>query len=83
MNPSLINCCTIDWYAEWDKEAMLAVANMYFQSVEFVAEDTYNIEVCTVFVAVHVHIDIHIYVKKHMHRNEEMHTHTHTHTCHT
>uniref|UniRef100_H3APA3 Dynein axonemal heavy chain 14 n=1 Tax=Latimeria chalumnae TaxID=7897 RepID=H3APA3_LATCH len=25
--PSFINCCTIDWYDEWPKEALLEVAN--------------------------------------------------------
>ena len=24
--PSLINCCTIDWFTEWPKEALLKVA---------------------------------------------------------
>ena len=35
MNPSLINCCTIDWYQDWDAAAMLSVAQVYFQGVDF------------------------------------------------
>ncbi|XP_063298016.1 dynein axonemal heavy chain 14 [Pelobates fuscus] len=26
LNPSLVNCCTIDWYDEWPEEALLDVA---------------------------------------------------------
>ena len=29
MNPSLVNCCTIDWYSDWTDDAMLEVANVY------------------------------------------------------
>ena len=34
MFPSLINCCTIDWYSEWPREALLAVAERYFANVD-------------------------------------------------
>jgi dynein heavy chain, axonemal len=23
--PSLVNCCTIDWFAEWPEEALISV----------------------------------------------------------
>ena len=26
MFPSLVNCCTIDWFTEWPAEALLGVA---------------------------------------------------------
>ena len=45
MNPALINCCAIDWYEEWTREASLSVAHVYFQNTEFVAEDNVDIEV--------------------------------------
>ncbi|GCC16616.1 hypothetical protein chiPu_0022231, partial [Chiloscyllium punctatum] len=35
MNPSLVNCCTMDWYDKWPKEALLRVANTYFTQVDF------------------------------------------------
>jgi dynein heavy chain, axonemal len=37
-NPSLVSCCTIDWYHDWDSEAMLSVAKVYFNSVEFTTD---------------------------------------------
>ncbi|KAH3851244.1 hypothetical protein DPMN_093724, partial [Dreissena polymorpha] len=44
MNPALINCCTIDWYNEWDEEAMLSVADVFFENIEFIAEKDIDIE---------------------------------------
>ena len=34
MFPSLINCCTIDWFDEWPKDALLSVAERYFEGVD-------------------------------------------------
>ena len=45
MNPALINCCTIDWYDEWDEEAMLGVAEVFFESAEFIADKDVDIQV--------------------------------------
>lgn len=45
MNPALINCCTIDWYDEWSDEAMLSVAQVFFQDTEFIANPKYDLEV--------------------------------------
>lgn len=40
MNPSLISCCTIDWYDEWSEEAMLVVASIYLPRSSFTLEVT-------------------------------------------
>ena len=32
--PSLINCCTIDWFYSWPADALLAVASKFLASVE-------------------------------------------------
>jgi len=34
MFPSLVNCCTIDWFREWPMEALRSVAVNFFTDVE-------------------------------------------------
>ena len=35
MFPSLVNCCTIDWFTEWPRDALLSVAKSSFEKVEW------------------------------------------------
>ncbi|CAH8492971.1 unnamed protein product, partial [Dicrocoelium dendriticum] len=35
MFPSLINCCTIDWFHVWPEDALEMVANKNFEEIEF------------------------------------------------
>ena len=32
--PSLVNCCTIDWFTEWPEEALESVAVRFFEKLE-------------------------------------------------
>ena len=32
--PSLINCCTIDWFMEWPEEALTSVSNKFLSTVD-------------------------------------------------
>ncbi len=32
--PSLVNCCTIDWFTEWPKDALVSVAQRFLSDVE-------------------------------------------------
>ncbi|XP_059612585.1 dynein axonemal heavy chain 7 [Phlebotomus argentipes] len=32
--PSLVNCCTIDWYEEWPPEALEMIARRYMKSID-------------------------------------------------
>ena len=34
MFPSLVNCCTIDWFLPWPKEALQSVAEHFLNDVE-------------------------------------------------
>lgn len=34
MFPSLVNCCTIDWYQEWPKDALMSVASTFMKNIE-------------------------------------------------
>ena len=31
MFPSLVNCCTIDWFSEWPSQALRSVASQFLQ----------------------------------------------------
>ena len=35
MFPSIVNCCTIDWFTEWPSDALLSVAKSAFVQVEW------------------------------------------------
>uniref|UniRef100_A0A8C9Y7F2 Dynein axonemal heavy chain 6 n=1 Tax=Sander lucioperca TaxID=283035 RepID=A0A8C9Y7F2_SANLU len=39
MFPSLVNCCTIDWFVQWPREALLSVSETFFQNVDFGNEE--------------------------------------------
>ena len=39
MFPSLINCCTIDWYLPWPQEALADVADRFMAAVENVSDE--------------------------------------------
>jgi dynein heavy chain len=39
MFPSLVNCCTIDWYTEWPEDALIGVATRFLQGVDLGSEE--------------------------------------------
>ncbi|XP_063073303.1 dynein axonemal heavy chain 6 [Engraulis encrasicolus] len=39
MFPSLVNCCTIDWFVQWPREALLSVSRTFFQAVDLGSEE--------------------------------------------
>ena len=48
--PSLVNCCTVDWYELWPKEALEAVARKFLEETPFDDEVKENITIsCQVF----------------------------------
>merc|ERR1712194_965107 len=36
--PSLVNCCTIDWFMEWPPQALTAVAHQFLRNIEIANE---------------------------------------------
>ncbi|KAJ3021047.1 UNVERIFIED_CONTAM: Dynein heavy chain 6, axonemal [Siphonaria sp. JEL0065] len=40
MFPSLVNCCTIDWFDEWPREALLSVSKRFLEYVELGSDET-------------------------------------------
>jgi len=51
MFPSLVNCCTIDWFSEWPDEALRSVASQFLKEVEMETDETREaiIDMCMVF----------------------------------
>ncbi|XP_052747260.1 dynein axonemal heavy chain 7 [Bicyclus anynana] len=48
--PSLVNCCTIDWFQEWPPDALLAVATRFLKDVELTElERETAIKLCQMF----------------------------------
>nr|KAF6446457.1 dynein axonemal heavy chain 6 [Rousettus aegyptiacus] len=39
MFPSLVNCCTIDWFVQWPREALLSVSKTFFSNVDAVSDE--------------------------------------------
>lgn len=39
MFPSIVNCCTIDWFTEWPREALLSVAKRFFEFTDLGKEE--------------------------------------------
>ncbi|XP_063775070.1 dynein axonemal heavy chain 14 isoform X3 [Pseudophryne corroboree] len=53
-HPSLVNCCTVDWYNEWPEEALLSVAEGYITEQDLLQNNTeLQSSVTQVCVAVH------------------------------
>ncbi|XP_063222655.1 dynein axonemal heavy chain 6 isoform X2 [Bacillus rossius redtenbacheri] len=50
MFPSLVNCCTIDWFVEWPQEALLSVAQ---NSLKVVDEEHLKGSLAQAFVFIH------------------------------
>ncbi|OAF65946.1 hypothetical protein A3Q56_06301 [Intoshia linei] len=56
--PALVNCCTIDWYSKWPKEALSSVAFKFLSDMEdwkFNNDETNNI--VTLFQGIHTSIE--------------------------
>ncbi|XP_069092738.1 dynein axonemal heavy chain 6 isoform X2 [Pleurodeles waltl] len=39
MFPSLVNCCTIDWFVQWPREALLSVSKTFFTNIDLGKEE--------------------------------------------
>jgi len=49
----MINCCTVDWFDDWPKEALEIIGHKYLDKVDVPKE----IKNATVIVCQHFHID--------------------------
>ncbi|KAJ3123528.1 Dynein heavy chain 2, axonemal [Physocladia obscura] len=55
MFPSLVNCCSIDWFSEWPEDALQEVALKYLEDVDL-GSDGVKKAVSNVFVSVHMSV---------------------------
>ncbi|XP_071825285.1 dynein axonemal heavy chain 6-like isoform X2 [Apostichopus japonicus] len=55
MFPSLVNCCTIDWFVQWPKEALLSVSKYFFESVDL-GEDEMRSKISEMCVEIHTSV---------------------------
>eukprot|EP00961_Rhodomonas_salina_P112184 1510010-Rhodomonas_salina.1 len=42
MFPSLVNCCTIDWFTPWPQDALLSVANQFLNKIDLGTDEARN-----------------------------------------
>ena len=61
MFPSLVNCCTIDWFTEWPREALLSVAKNLFEEVDTIEE---NLKVKIARMCVEIHTSVSVMAEK-------------------
>ena len=52
MFPSLVNCCTIDWFLPWPSDALISVARQFLAKAELGSEDLIT-AVCNVCMTLH------------------------------
>ncbi|XP_023668206.2 dynein axonemal heavy chain 6 [Paramormyrops kingsleyae] len=55
MFPSLVNCCTIDWFVQWPREALLSVSHTFLKNVELGSEEMKG-RFCEMCVEIHVSV---------------------------
>lgn len=53
--PSLINCCTIDWYTQWPEEALLSVSTRFLQNQDL-GSDQVKESVAKMCVEIHTSV---------------------------
>ncbi|CAL8269818.1 unnamed protein product, partial [Gadus morhua 'NCC'] len=56
MFPSLVNCCTIDWFVQWPREALLSVSQTFFQHEDFGGGEELKASFSLMCVEVHVSV---------------------------
>uniref|UniRef100_A0A8C3J240 Dynein axonemal heavy chain 6 n=1 Tax=Chrysemys picta bellii TaxID=8478 RepID=A0A8C3J240_CHRPI len=55
MFPSLVNCCTIDWFVQWPREALLSVSRTFFLNVDL-GSDALKEKVSVMCVDIHMSV---------------------------
>ena len=51
--PSIVNCCTLDWYSSWPKDALFSVAQRFFNENEHLGIKDYKEQLGNICVEIH------------------------------
>ena len=55
--PSLVNCCTLDWFDNWPEEALLNVSTRFLQDIEILDNVTKN-KLSEMFMKIHKSVEV-------------------------
>ena len=58
MFPSLVNCCTLDWFSEWPEDALESVAMDKFREVETGLSDEIIPKIVNAFKYIHKRVEV-------------------------
>lgn len=51
--PSIVNCCTLDWYSAWPRDALFSVAQRFFNENEHLGIKDLKEQLCNICVEIH------------------------------
>ena len=54
--PSLVNCCTLDWFSKWPPEALLFVSRTFLKEVDLPSEDCRD-EIAKMCMLIHTTVE--------------------------
>ena len=54
--PSLVNCCTLDWFDNWPEEALLNVSKRFLSNIDN-EEDDLKFKLSEMFMKVHKSVE--------------------------
>jgi dynein heavy chain len=57
MFPSLVNCCTIDWFDPWPEDALLSVSSRFIEKIDDLNEEGLRESLSQVCVYVHTSVE--------------------------
>ena len=66
MFPALVNCCTIDWFAEWPREALASVCKYFMTDVELDSDGSNKFLEGVVNSCVYIHQSVEHISKKYL-----------------
>lgn len=53
MFPSLVNCCTIDWFDQWPEDALLSISKRFIKNITFIKDEEMHLKLSEACVFIH------------------------------